>query len=111
MPQSLMAREEKIALVREYLERAKNQEISIAEFAHEKGLNGNTFSDWMYKKGMKAEIEGRRKTTGFVGLGKPKAEAGPCQITVRFHEALIECDPATLEQVLKAVRSVSRTAL
>lgn len=79
MPQSLMSREEKLALVREYLERAKNQETSIAEFAHEKGLNANTFSDWIYKKGMKAEIEGRGKPACFVGLGKPKA-ADYCQV-------------------------------
>lgn len=109
MPQSLMAREEKLALVREYLERAKDQETNVTEFAHEKGLNAKTFSDWMYKKGMKAEVEGRRKTTGFVGLGKPKAEVASCQVTLRFHEALIECTPAALEQVLRAVRSVSRT--
>ena len=35
IPQSLMAREEKLALAREYLERAKDQEISIAEFARD----------------------------------------------------------------------------
>ena len=108
MPQSLMSRKEKLALVREYLERARSQKTSIAEFAREKGVNGRTFSDWLYKKGMRAEVDGRGKTVGFVGLGKPKA-ADCCQITVRFHEALIECPPAALEQVLKAVRSVSRT--
>lgn len=46
-----MAREEKLAMVREYLERAKDQEISIAEFAKEKGLNENSSPTGCTRKG------------------------------------------------------------
>lgn len=104
MGKSQYTYDEKLALVREYRERRKEERLSTQEFAEEKGLVKSSFCDWMYKRRIGMEEEaGEGGAQAFVRIGPAKSSS----LSIGWFGAVISCQAEDLVPVLKAIRESS----